>query len=255
MTDAEYLFKQDIREKKTTGYGAKHKKASVKGPKGCRMPSDNLTKKEKEAMNGEIVSWSPKAFYTWEEFKAFPDRIQKEYLLAICKRYSCGVRTAMRGIFGDIVAHNSTRYMAEHGMKRDDFPPAARGRAASKTLEAIREDKDRSKQQIDEADISEEVPVVNENDNYGTGLVEPEQNEVQCADSKSIVQIVREKSVQKREPFGISYQTDFDGSVAVPDIYTDRIEFACTVDRLKDLSLIAALFGGTGKVSVEIRKI
>ena len=168
MTDAEYLFKQDIREKKTTGYGAKHKKAGVKGPKGCRMPSDNLTKKEKEALNGEVVSWSPRAYYSWEELKAFPRNIQKEYLKAMCEKYSCGISSVMSGLYGTQVAGNCGTFLATRGWSREEFGKALSHGAESKNvIKQIRQDVELAHAQVEkfkkkwevaaEPDISEEV--------------------------------------------------------------------------------------------------
>lgn len=69
MTDAEYLFKLTERERKRNARGAKNK---IKGGGGAvRLPSDNLTKKEREAMNGETVTYL--GIKTWNRGRNLPD--------------------------------------------------------------------------------------------------------------------------------------------------------------------------------------
>lgn len=52
MTDEAFVFNQTVRERKATGYGAYHKKR--KGGRTIRFPSDNLTRRERQQMNGEF---------------------------------------------------------------------------------------------------------------------------------------------------------------------------------------------------------
>ena len=52
MTDEAFVFNQTVRERKATGYGAYHKKR--KGGRTIRFPSDNLSRRERQQMNGEV---------------------------------------------------------------------------------------------------------------------------------------------------------------------------------------------------------
>ena len=80
MTDEEFVFRQT--ERKTV-----------------RMPSDNLTRKEIEAMSGEITSWNLNKPCNWAEFKTMPDDIKREYVGKLRATY--GVETgALAEMFG-----------------------------------------------------------------------------------------------------------------------------------------------------------
>lgn len=85
MTDAEYLFKLTERERKRNARGEKNK---IKGGGGAvRLPSDNLTKKEREAMNGETVTYKVHSPVKWPEFKRWPPDIQREYFKRLDTSY------------------------------------------------------------------------------------------------------------------------------------------------------------------------
>ena len=98
MTDPEYLFRQTEKERKKLGYGDKHKKRG--GGKTVRFPSDYLTKKERDAMNGEIKTYKKKEFYTWEEFKALPDDLQLKWVNSIINRFGCSAGAISSIVFG-----------------------------------------------------------------------------------------------------------------------------------------------------------
>jgi hypothetical protein len=85
MTDAEYLFKLTERERKRNARGEKNK---IKGGGGAvRLASDNLTKKEREAMNGETVTYKVHSPVKWPEFKRWPPDIQREYFKRLDTSY------------------------------------------------------------------------------------------------------------------------------------------------------------------------
>lgn len=98
LSDEEYLFRQDIAEKKKTATGAYHK---VKGSKSkkCNFPSDYLTKKEKLKMNSEVKSWNLNEFYTWNDFKQMPKDIQVEYLQNLTNKYKVGQSAIETSLF------------------------------------------------------------------------------------------------------------------------------------------------------------
>lgn len=98
MNDAQYLFRQTEIERKKLGYGDKHKKRG--GGRYVRLPSDHLTKKEREAMNGEVKVFKKKDFYTWEEFKALPSDLQVAWVNSIINRYGAGLETISEIVFG-----------------------------------------------------------------------------------------------------------------------------------------------------------
>lgn len=98
MTDPEYLFKQTEIERKRIGRGDRNKKRG--GGRYVRLPSDNMTKKEREAMNGEIKTYKVKEFYTWKEFEALPDDLQLKWVNSIINRYGCSVGAISTILFG-----------------------------------------------------------------------------------------------------------------------------------------------------------
>lgn len=98
MTDPEYLFKQTEIERKRIGRGDRNKKRG--GGRYVRLPSDNMTKKEREAMNGEIKTYKVKEFYNWEEFKALPDDMQLKWVNSLINRYGCSVYAISTVVFG-----------------------------------------------------------------------------------------------------------------------------------------------------------
>lgn len=98
MDDAEYVFRQDIRDKKSIGRGTFHRKCGAKSKK-CTLPSDRLTRKEREKMNSEITSWQMSAFYDYATFKTMPTDIQIEYLQGITNKWQVGCSAVSEILF------------------------------------------------------------------------------------------------------------------------------------------------------------
>lgn len=86
MTDEECLFRQTERERKRLGYGDKHKKRG--GGRYVRLPSDNLSKKEREALNGETKSYHMEKPVEWKVFKKWPEDLQRAYLLGLREKFN-----------------------------------------------------------------------------------------------------------------------------------------------------------------------
>ncbi len=112
MTDLQYVYKQDIREKKSTGRGAFHKKCGSKSKK-CTLPSDYLTRKEKMAMSGECKTYDMRKFYTYEEFKQFPDDIRLQYLNSLINRYDVTIAAIADELF-HITPTGLYKYLRKH---------------------------------------------------------------------------------------------------------------------------------------------
>ena len=98
LSDAEYVLQQDIKEKKSAGRGAFHKKGGSKSKK-CNFPSDYMTKKEKMAMNGPVMSYDPNKFYEMKEFKKLPMEYQVKYINSLLLRYDCGLKAIAEVVF------------------------------------------------------------------------------------------------------------------------------------------------------------
>lgn len=86
MNDAEFVFNETNRERKRVGWGANNKVRG--GGRIVRMPSDGMSRKEKEAMNGEMKSYDLGKPMAWGVFKSSPHDIQQEYLDRIAQRFN-----------------------------------------------------------------------------------------------------------------------------------------------------------------------
>ena len=84
MDDEKYVFFQDVREKKVTGYSAR-KQRSHCGKAGCKLPSDYLTKKEIKNMSGEVKSYRLNEPMTYAEFRLMPEDLQKTYIILLLR--------------------------------------------------------------------------------------------------------------------------------------------------------------------------
>ena len=79
MNDVEFILKEDIKEKKQAGRGYYHKKNGSKSKK-CHLPSDSLSKKEIEKMNGECKVYNFNKLMSYSNFCAMPVDLQIKYL-------------------------------------------------------------------------------------------------------------------------------------------------------------------------------
>lgn len=85
MNDAEYLFRQTEIERKRIGRGDYNKKRG--GGRYVRLPSDNLSRKEKRLMNGQVASINMTLPTKWETFRNLSTDLQRDYVLLLEKTY------------------------------------------------------------------------------------------------------------------------------------------------------------------------
>jgi hypothetical protein len=64
------------------------------------LPHERLTKKELEKMNGEVMTYNPNAWYSWEEFKKLKMEWQVNYVNSLITRYNCSCTGICRHVFG-----------------------------------------------------------------------------------------------------------------------------------------------------------
>ena len=88
MEDEKYVFFQDVREKKVTGYSARKQRSHCGKGGRVKLPSDYLTKKELKNMSGECKSYRMNSPMKWHEFKAMPKDLQIAYIKAIKEKYN-----------------------------------------------------------------------------------------------------------------------------------------------------------------------
>ena len=91
MTDEKYEFIQDCKDKKITARSARNKKTHTGKSGRVRLPSDNLTKKELEAMNGECVSYRMNDPITWDEFRTWPKEHQETYIKLLKQKFGASL--------------------------------------------------------------------------------------------------------------------------------------------------------------------
>lgn len=78
-------FDYDAMQKKRIARGYHNK---VRPKRGCTLPSDYLTKKERDKMNGEVHTYSLQQPMSWEQFKVLPNDLKKEYLDYLKKEFN-----------------------------------------------------------------------------------------------------------------------------------------------------------------------
>ena len=94
MTDFDY----DAKQKKDIARSAARRKCGSKS-KRCTLPSDHLTDAQKRKLNGPVESVKLDQPMKWNQFKALPDSLKKEYLVRLIQDY--GANAGMLGrMFG-----------------------------------------------------------------------------------------------------------------------------------------------------------
>lgn len=99
MTDEEYIFRTDCADKKRTARGSFNRLPHAGRGGKVKMPSDYLTKKEREAMNGELITYQINKPMSWAQFKKMPDDIKREYINSIIHKYD-PQQAAVAAMFG-----------------------------------------------------------------------------------------------------------------------------------------------------------
>ena len=87
MTDEKYIFTETERERKRTARGVHNKRTHAGRGGRVKMPSDYLSRKERDKMNGDVNTYRLNEPMSWKEFKRMPDDIQSQYLKGIISKY------------------------------------------------------------------------------------------------------------------------------------------------------------------------
>lgn len=87
MTDEKFVYISDQKEKKRTARGSHNRRTHAGAGGRVRLPSDYMTAKERNAMNGEVKAYRLNEPMTWKEFKSMPDDLQIAYMKALGERY------------------------------------------------------------------------------------------------------------------------------------------------------------------------
>ena len=79
-------FDYDALQKKRIAAGARHMKRGSRS-KRCSLPSDNLTPAQLKRRNGPVSTYKLDAPMRWDDFKAMPMDLQKQYLTNLVETY------------------------------------------------------------------------------------------------------------------------------------------------------------------------
>ena len=98
MSEAERVFNETNRDRKRVARGAKNRVRG--GGKIVRLPHDGLSKKEREAMSGEVKSYNMGGPMPWAEFRAMPLDLQQKYLDDLDKKFPGVPQKLVAEMFG-----------------------------------------------------------------------------------------------------------------------------------------------------------
>ncbi len=87
MTDEEYIFRTECAEKKRVARGSFNRLSHAGKGGRVKTPSDYMTKKERDKMNGEVQSYNLNRPMQWKQFKQMPDDIKREYINSIVEKF------------------------------------------------------------------------------------------------------------------------------------------------------------------------
>ena len=87
MTDEEYIFRTECAEKKRVARGSFNRLSHAGRGGRVKMPSDYMTKKERDEMNGEVITYQMNKPMSWAKFKRMPDDAKREYINSIIHKY------------------------------------------------------------------------------------------------------------------------------------------------------------------------
>ncbi len=99
MTDEEYIFRTECAEKKRTARGSFNRLSHAGKGGRVKMPSDYMTKKERDKMNGEVQSYNLNSPMKWAQFKRMPDDIKREYINSLIEKFD-PQQIAIAGMLG-----------------------------------------------------------------------------------------------------------------------------------------------------------
>ena len=91
-------FDFDVKEKKKLVQSARRRVCGSRSKK-CTLPSDHLTPAQWKKKNGSIVTMNLNIPLMWEEFKALPVDLQKEYIMRCIARFNCNM-SSFAELFG-----------------------------------------------------------------------------------------------------------------------------------------------------------
>lgn len=120
MNDIEYIYRQDIREKKSTGRGIYGKKSGAR-TKYVSLPQDKLTDAQLKRRNSPVYTYNINTcIHDWNEFKNLPTDLQKTYLTNVLATYNptLGMIAKEMGVSDETLRSFIHRKGFDFGLKR-----------------------------------------------------------------------------------------------------------------------------------------
>lgn len=99
MTDERYVYNSDIQDRKRTASGARAKKGDSRSRR-CPLPSDSLTKAQRQKLNGSVEHISLNRPMAWNRMRELTPSLQFLYLDHLVSTYNarCADLVSMLGI-------------------------------------------------------------------------------------------------------------------------------------------------------------
>ena len=176
MRDEEYVYRQGVKEAASIARNARYRRTHNGKSGRVRFPSDYLTNKEKNAMNGNVESYRLNDPMSWKEFKKMPDDLKVTYIKLLREKYN-----PFDSAIADVIGINKVTFSQEikrlglgHGKKhggsrawpeREAFYAWAAGVPANVTPEEVEEP------EVVEEPAAEEPEVINEEKSSGTKAI------------------------------------------------------------------------------------
>lgn len=113
-TDEQYMMISDSREKKSIAASAFKQRTHCGKGGSVKFPSDYLTKKERDAMNGEVKSYRMNEPISWEEFSEWPTEHKVTYIKKLRERFGVNDKY-IADMFG-IACNIMLAYFREFGL-------------------------------------------------------------------------------------------------------------------------------------------
>lgn len=121
MTDEEFLFRQTERERKRNARGDYNKKRQ--GGRHVRLPSDGLTRKELQSMNGECFKYELNKPVKWDYFSIWPEDIQREYIIGLREKF--GATSGQLAFMFGVARPTIWKRLTKLGLEHDGARPTA----------------------------------------------------------------------------------------------------------------------------------
>lgn len=115
----DWELQKENQEKKTIARSARNKVTHT----SCKLPSDFMTKKEKLAMNGEVMTMKMNKPVKYQAFKLWPVDLQREYLENLVKEFNASINSVAK-MMG--VAFSSFHLFLTSRHLRDVFPKSSK---------------------------------------------------------------------------------------------------------------------------------